>query len=810
MKEEDQHYEFLTTKVNFNRMNLFVMLTGERRTKNCDIDKSKIGEILEALLSLKLKSLCDEANQEITSQKSASIFHELGKIYRKRSPTKQFLIKSAILFNAALARKPKILKKTDKDLNELCLHVLELAGADKPSENLIEKVEEFKIIISRYREKIQNLVEVDIIGKPDDVVKRKMIVFVENLQVQICQWYSGLMKNIMEYCVSVIGKSPCRYALVGMGSIAKNEITPYSDFEHIILLEEGVQEWKNYKKILEYFRWLSVIFHIIIANLGETIIPSAALPYLNNPWDKTWDWFYDAHTKKGISFDGMFPSACKFPLGRPGKLGWTYSAELIKPASRMLMYISNDEEHKNGYHLPELLTSTCFVCGDENIYKVFALAAEEIEPGKNMITNQLVKDLKHFNPINNLSHVASSERWNIKRVVYRTVSLFVEVLGKHFFSSLPGNSSFNTIRKLAHENVIAESVANNILFALAVACYVRLSIYCSNDRQEDWLECNENDNQFVLEFIQVTDHKTAITYFQTAMQLQRVTCKLIGLRETHYIQLSPELDRLLSCYWLKQFDEALWEAEHIYQTNRNYPYVIYVTTEVLLNIAKYHFDIKKFSFSCLCFEQVYRNLKKNKHKDNKTDTAYCQHFIGECCYRLEKYSEALHHFQLEISELTSDTPVEAMLNEGRANTSNWIGICFYKQGQYSDAFKHCNEAAKIQERVSDRISTDETLAFCYFNIGLCYFKMEKYSEAKNHFHKSKIILENIGEKNVGQTIANTSEWIGHCFYKQDLYADALKYYNEAALIQERVSNQNSEDETWAEYYFKLLQNGKIQ
>jgi len=106
-----------------------------------------------------------------------------------------------------------------------------------------------------------------------------------------------------------MGEAPCTFALIGMGSLARCEITPYSDFENIIILDNSLLRDEFYEKTLNYFRWFSVIFHIVLINLQETIIPSVAIDSLK-------DWFYDDITPRGISFDGMMPHACKFPLGR--------------------------------------------------------------------------------------------------------------------------------------------------------------------------------------------------------------------------------------------------------------------------------------------------------------------------------------------------------------------------------------------------------------------------------------------------------------------------------------------------------------
>ena len=126
--------------------------------------------------------------------------------------------------------------------------------------------------------------------------------------------------------------------------------------------------------VVDYFRWLSVIMQIVVINLKETVLPSVAISALNDYFngDKDDDWFYDAFIPQGISFDFMMPHACHFPLGRqqPTKLK-PWKTELIKPVSEMLQYLTNESRLKNGYHLGDILTKTCFIYGDLTIYSEF-------------------------------------------------------------------------------------------------------------------------------------------------------------------------------------------------------------------------------------------------------------------------------------------------------------------------------------------------------------------------------------------------------------------------------------------------------
>ena len=174
------------------------------------------------------------------------------------------------------------------------------------------------------------------------------ILAVQCLQDEITCDYINIMAMIAHFCEEVMGKAPCQFAVVGMVSLARKEISPYLDFEHIIVLENFEEFYAKTEAILNYFRWLSVIFHVIIINVQETILPATSIFSLNDESSKFGNWFYDGFTTRGISFDGMMLHACKFHLGRQ-QFAETkqWKTELIKPVCKMVKYLQSDESPKN-------------------------------------------------------------------------------------------------------------------------------------------------------------------------------------------------------------------------------------------------------------------------------------------------------------------------------------------------------------------------------------------------------------------------------------------------------------------------------
>jgi len=543
-------------------------------------------------LSYQLRSFCDSKGRELFPEESSQVLNKLGLLYKTKSPDKISLIQSAALLNAAVVRQPSN-ENFQKDVKDLCEHVLECAGAFQKHANLITIAEEIKEMIIEMRKEtnkrlkniqpirskslIQAVLEFQnkkpILLWNNQIIKEKVkIRNLKALQLYVVEKYTEIMACVSRSCVEIMGKSPCNYAIVGMGSLARKEITPFSDFEHIIVLEDLRQEQNYAEYILKYFRWYSVIFHIIVINLKETIVPSVWIRSLNDSSEPgcDGDWFFDNITPRGISFDGMMPHACKFPLGRTKETKmkpWT--TELIKPVSEMAEYLKIEIDLQNGYHLADMLTQTCFVAGDEDIHETFCKKVNEIqqkqlnEVRQQQMKKQLEDDLENFNILNHLSIFKDRRSLNVKRVIYRSVTLFVTALGQ-LNNCFDKNTNFEILEDLRQRNIIDDITFHDLSCAVSFACHIRLYQYMRGNAQDDYIsECSEDffGSNKLNHFLAVVSKQEFVNFFSTVLRLQTMLADNETQNINLYFNKKTIWPSLAVKVFMKQYEEVIREGE---------------------------------------------------------------------------------------------------------------------------------------------------------------------------------------------------------------------------------------------------------
>ena len=777
---------------------------------------------------------CDGSGKEKDPAKAAEIFHKIGITYRKRSPDKIALVQSVGLFNAAILRNPSNIAQIKSDLIEICQHILQIAEAKHQNVSLIKKAEEVKAQFENLRTEVkfslkESLPNISVnhsdTNDVHELISHK-ISTIRSINKQIANRYKQIMANVSQFCENVMGKPPCEYAVVGMGSLARDEITPYSDFEHIILLYDD----KNYKSYLEFFRWHSVIFHVIILNLQETIIPSLNIGYLNTNTNSLGKRYYDAITPRGISFDGLMPHACKFPLGRTQHTQKkTFTTELIKPVSEMLEYLSYEANLKNGYHLMEILTKTCFVFGNESIFKTFSNGVQTYLSNKskttilNDIQQQVKEDLNKFSIRSQLSKLKSNDKINIKTLVYRSTTIFISAMGT--LNKIFATSSYDVNDELKQHRIISKKTAIKLQYANAIATEIRLKVYmemkCQKDEAIDLNQKNGMEN-----FLNIVGISSTINYFQIAYCLQFEIAKQLHFTNLHFysdpkllnitIALAFERSNFANLSKVKKisirdkkmfdFDTCIAELET--ETHRNWSESgretltlnkLYSNAIQLQNIANTLYSAKKYDDGTEFFKhalKIYQITTPDSCKDE--NLADVLDGIGCGLFPTSYYNEALTFLNraLEIQQNITLNPDE---DSSIAITLHDIGSCHLESRNYSDALTFLNRALEIQQNITLKPDEDRSIAITLHNIGFCYLELRNYSDALIFLNRALEIKQN-GTINSDEdsNIAITLHNIGYCHAKSRNYSDALTFLNRALEIQQSITLNPDEDSSIAD------------
>ena len=749
----------------------------------------------EVDLANKLKEICDEQGQETDIIKSADIFNQFGILFREKSPDKVSLIRSAVFYNAVLSRQPNNDEAKER-LKELCSNVLILSKAELQDVNLIQISEQVqhKVIEMRKHSKdqLKGLVVIPV-GLPEHELhqlKEQKISLIKNLQNDITNDFISIMKDISNKCVRIMGNPPCQHSIVGMGSLARREITPYSDFEHVIILEDGVQLRSDYDDVLEYFRWFTVIFQLIIVNLRETIIPSISVSSLNNSNVAEGDWFFDSHTTRGISFDGMMVYACKFPLGRTQTTkSKPWLTELIKPVSEMAKYLKVKEDIKNGYHLADILTRTCFVSGDKNVYDHFQSLTQVImqsdpESCTKQILLQLNKDLGTYSAIRN-SAVGTVMNWNIKRIIYRSTSLFVCGLGRLY--AIEKHSCFDIIDELLKSSKLDPLVAQALSYAIAVACETRLKVYTAKGNQNDYIGernfyANEhNVIKYLSELIgeqSLGDYFVTAASFQNAISAQGIDNKSFidnNFRSYYKFAMFFRLDlrNLIFAEWSRYLQNP-----NKFGSNCNDSVIRYYVAFAYSRNGDFEIALK-----------MYDELEEESKSSNLISKLEIMRRKANCLCESQHYLEGLEY----ISEcLNKQSSILSFKHHQKGYLLALQGDCKRHLNMNKDAIRSYFTALEHIE-CSWSSFRKHLQAKCHFFIGQCQFNTGDFKDAICSAETSLAICKN---SNIEISLVCTcNRLMGECYTNLDLPQKALDCFKkELHLRKKQTSSEQSKND----------------
>ncbi|MBS4169386.1 tetratricopeptide repeat protein [Neochlamydia sp. AcF95] len=407
--------------------------------------------------------------------KEAFCIERLGDIYLGKDSTKA-LLQAVGLYNYSLRISSEDQQKIIKEKLFNAQRLLTRICGGKPLSNeLIEKqFEGNREVLKNFREVIEKEIQV-LSENPSPQEVRKLY---RDIAKDVKSFFSILTNQ----AIDVLGDAPCEYAMIGFGSLAREEMTPYSDLEFGVLIQEDTLINKK------YFRDFTNLLHLQVINLGETILPALNIPCLKAIH------FFDGITPRGFAFDGagVEGKGCKTPLGN----GKTF--ELIQTPEKMAQYIAQDENgewwHEKEPHLPmELLTFT-HLLGNEELteqyrqsvqHKLATPYQQDFDLRQYLAKKHLIQaDMISFNPnLNDLRRQGMLFR--AKEDFYRFPHLALDRLA--LFIKVTASNTFSRLAQLNEQGILTDEAAEKLEEWMSIALLMRLRTYSYYQSQKEMM-----------------------------------------------------------------------------------------------------------------------------------------------------------------------------------------------------------------------------------------------------------------------------------------------------------------------------------
>ncbi len=343
---------------------------------------------------------------------------------------------------------------------------------------------------------------------------------------------SAFLGGLIYESIQMLGESPCGFSVFGLGSFARGEMTPFSDFEWGILIDEPRSGYlididRKIKLIIDkyYFRKLAALVQMRIINLGETSLRVVGVEKFKDLYSSG-----DFDLVSGFCFDAQYKGACRTPLGNKHCEGEDQSFELICTVEELLNFQNDNWQKADKMLLLELANikpiNAIHNKQDRSLFNQYKAKLSASTRIRQKIALELLKsDAKKFQHGLGLP-IEEGKFYEIKRDFYRLPDRMIENLSIIF--DIDEQDPYKRLNELENQNIITKDRANNLATVLAIANYIRLSGYLAANAREEIMSTaysNSNANMQLLSF----DKKTNKFFLQNQNPIFRYYSTIIPL-----------------------------------------------------------------------------------------------------------------------------------------------------------------------------------------------------------------------------------------------------------------------------------------
>ncbi|XP_078682557.1 uncharacterized protein LOC144916983 [Branchiostoma floridae x Branchiostoma belcheri] len=813
--------------------------TADRDLGNGDLDAA------EQNLAAALKLVHDRSKPN--KAKEADCLCRLGDVYverGKRTGEGRKFTQAAALYNASMARtdgdKQNMVTKLQETERQFLRNTCNLDCEPCPYSSALDHRKELNNSRACAKSQLEtihqehNPYQYD----EDDPVVREVEIkrakAIKNLFKSITVGRREFIQVLTDECIAKLGPPPCKYAFIGLGSQATEQVTPYSDLEFAILIEERKDDDDDTRR---YFLNLTHYLHLKVINLGETILPAMAIPSLNDflSEDPEKDWFYDSVTPRGFAFDGFMPWASKTPFGRDETKSKP-PVSLIQTPAKLAEYQHLHIALAEGYHLSDILRRVTYLTGDESLvdeYKSIVKKSVDRSPVLSRLSAMLIlkDDIRQIEKVE-----PTAQLLDVKKEIYRFPSVAVDVLSICCGITIP--SVWGMIEELHKTQRISDEDAHHLTVLISISAELRLRTYIANGGQKDrmspltemkvQLDKHDVDDTFVETVFYIPDSKMLFRYYYTAIPLKRCIVDTVAKENpTAKVFPTPIFDttsltkgritgRLLQldasrrhletaleeaggdegkqfgiCFELglclqergdcekaiSYYKRAIKVGNNIYEDNKVHPNVALL----IGSLGTCWSDLGDKMKAIRYLEQALEMIKGTygETAPHRNIAGFLLNNIGKCWSDLGDQRKAISYFEQSL-KMKKATVGKTTQHPDIALLLNNIGTCWSNLGNQRKAISYFDQALQMQKAIYGKTTAHPKIASSLNNIGNCWSDLGDQRKAISYHEQSLKIMKTIyGETTPHPNIASLLNNIGKCWSDLGDQRKAISYHEQS-------------------------------
>ncbi|XP_035697758.1 uncharacterized protein LOC118430833 [Branchiostoma floridae] len=782
---------------------------GESSLARADLDSAE----QHFAAALKTVHVRDSTAQQY--QREVEPLCKLGDVYRKRGQRTGDggdFVKAAALYNAAIARsKDEVLRgKMVTSLKEVeksfltftlgCYSDACLDDNDKHKKQLKEMRDQIKLEMETIDQQLDPYVD----DEDDPCVKdieANRAQAVRQLFERISQERKEFISQLVEECIGLMGPPPCKYALIGLGSQATGLVTPYSDLEFAILVEEESEQ------CLEYFRKLTHYLHLKVVNLGETILPALAIKSLNDFYslDPLDNWYYDSVTPRGFAFDGSMPKASKTPLGRQGTMDKPPS-ELICTPNSMVSILKDDIALylKEGYHLASILRNPCLIAGDKDLINAYtAITFKVLQSDGGTIAQKLVEETirENVSVLDEKKNI-TARLIDVKKYVYRFPALAVDCLA--LSSGIIPTTVWETIEDMENQHVISPNNAHHLTVLTSISAELRLRTYIANGGQKENLsalvsiktaldgqgssqQAYDEVQTDVIKVFHLPNEKQLFRYYYTAIPLKRVLSewsenKAVSKPWSEFFDTSPRVRGMMHSELCKYrlavnyYHEALTKADDIADKVIMRSYL----ADACCKVGDYQNATVYNEQALQLYRTIFGERPVHPHIANSLNNQ------GEVWYQRGDYKKAMRYFEDALQMYMAHYGPSAA-HHHIAGTLNNLGHLWSHLGDHGKAISYHEQAQQMYRSIYGKTTAHPGTANSLNNIGLAWTYHGDDRNAIKYYEQALQMYSSIyGQGTIHPLVAMSLCNLGSAWHSLADYRKAIGYYEIALQMRKTI------------------------